>query len=523
MSTHSLTAPYLGLGSSWQLVVLGDHTSLSWVLPERGSFSVGRLSSCDFSIENPTLSRKHAIFHIEPGPRFLIEDQGSANGVRIAGTLIEPFRPLTVDPGVAIEMGAITLFVQRRPAVTRPKLAGLDGPNEPEPIVVTGTMLSSGDSMLDRIAKSSLSVLILGETGVGKDVLAQALHRMSNRAGEKFQTLNCAALPENLIESEIFGHERGAFSGADRAKPGLFEVAHGGTVFLDEVGELPAAAQAKFLRFLESREILRVGALAPRTVDVRIIAATHRQLSGAQAYRGFRQDLYFRLAVLCLWVPPLRERRDEIPALAERFISEVCRKNNLPRRPVLSARATAALQAYSWPGNIRELRNVLDRVTVLCASDTIGPEHLNLNQPSAQVRHAARAPVGMDGAPAPAGPVSASPAVAHPPAHRPPPLPPELLAPSSFPRITPPPMDDLAASAAPVVNIPAAMISGRGAPLRTQISDMEKQQILNALAQCGGNQSRAAELLGISRRTLINRLEEYGVTRPRKGRNPAGD
>lgn len=519
MSTHSLTAPFLGLGNSWQLIVIGDHTSHSWALPERGAFSIGRLSTCDFSIDNPTLSRKHALFHIEPGPRFLIEDQGSANGVRIAGALLEPFRPFAVEPGVAIEMGAITLFVQRRPMVTRPKLAGLGGPNEPEPIVVTGPMLSGGDPMLERLAKSSLSVLILGETGVGKDVLAQALHRMSTRAGEKFQTLNCAALPENLIESELFGHEKGAFSGADRAKPGLLEVAHGGTVFLDEVGELPPAAQAKFLRFLESREILRVGALAPRTVDVRIIAATHRQLSGPQAYRGFRQDLYFRLAVLSLWVPPLRERREEIPALVERFISEVCRKNNLPRRPTLSARASQALQTYGWPGNIRELRNLIDRVTVLFAGDTIEPEHLSLHPQPSQARHAGRAPAAGSDSPSVATPAESTAAARLPSGLAATPAPVAAIASERAPQPAAPSIGNARSTpAAPVQTTPA-----RGAPLRTQLNDLEKQQILNALAQCGGNQSRAAELLNISRRTLINRLEEYGVTRPRKGRNPAGD
>lgn len=250
-------------------------------------------------------------------------------------------------------------------------------------------------------------------------------------------------------------------------------------------------------------------------MDVRIIAATHRQLNGPQAYRRFRQDLYFRLAVLCLWVPPLRERRDEIPVLAERFIDEVCRKNNLPRRPVISQRAMGALQTYSWPGNIRELRNLLDRVTVLCAGDTIEPEDLSLNQKPTASAHPSR-PAVPGSVPPPSLP-SQEPTSS-----------PKVL--SSRPVITPPPIEPSSAPQIPALSAPIPppppqepTSSPKIPPLRTQLGEMEKQQILNALAQCGGNQSRAAEMLKISRRTLINRLEEYGVARPRKGRTPEGE
>jgi DNA-binding NtrC family response regulator len=219
------------------------------------------------------------------------------------------------------------------------------------------------ERLVQRVAEGSISVLIIGETGVGKEVLAGRIHELSPRRERPFVRINCAALSETLLESELFGHERGAFTGADRAKPGLLATADGGSVLLDEIGELPAATQVKLLRVLEQREILPVGGLKPVPIDVRFLAATNRDLEQEVRRGSFRQDLYFRMAGITLRVPPLRHRADEIPKLAAAFLGRACQE--MKRAPsVLSAEALRLLCGYSWPGNIRELRNVIERAVL---------------------------------------------------------------------------------------------------------------------------------------------------------------
>ncbi len=227
-----------------------------------------------------------------------------------------------------------------------------------------------------RAAPTDASVLVLGETGVGKELVAREIHRGSRRADRPFVPVNCAAVPEALLESTLFGHERGAFTGADAAKVGLFEAADGGTIFLDEIGEMSPALQAKLLRVLNDGELLRVGAVQPRTVDVRVIAATHRDLDAAMAAGDFRQDLYYRLAVVPLQVPPLRDRGDDIERLAEAFLDRAAHDLKM-ERPTLATEARARLRAYAWPGNVRELRNAIERACIL-AGTTIGAEDLAL-------------------------------------------------------------------------------------------------------------------------------------------------
>ncbi len=235
-------------------------------------------------------------------------------------------------------------------------------------------------SLVNRIAPTTISVLILGETGVGKEVLAESVHRASKRARAPFLKLNCAALSESLLESELFGHEKGAFTGAMATKPGLLETADGGTVFLDEIGELPLAIQVKLLRVIEERAVLRVGGLAPRAIDVRFIAATNRRLDDEIARGRFRQDLFFRLDGITLEIPPLRERTPEIAGLATSFIAATWTKLERPDPPPsLSACALARLEDHAWPGNIRELRNVIERAVLLCSGDAILPAHLGLD------------------------------------------------------------------------------------------------------------------------------------------------
>ncbi|WP_282571775.1 sigma-54 dependent transcriptional regulator [Roseomonas acroporae] len=311
--------------------------------------------------------------------------------------------------------------------------------------------------LLDRatqIARSEASVLITGESGTGKEVLAHHLHRHSRRARGPFVALNCAALPESLLESELFGHEKGAFSGAVAQRKGRFEQAQGGTLLLDEIGEMDLRLQAKLLRAIQEREIDRLGGNAPVRVDVRILAATNRDLAAEARAGRFREDLYFRLNVVPLRIPPLRERRGDILPLAEHFAARFADANGLPRRP-LSAPAAAALLAHPWPGNVRELENALHRAVLLASGDVIGAEAVELSPT------AAPAPAAQPGDHVPAGPLP----------------------------------------------VPAA--GGVAALVGRRVEEVERDLILETLTHCLGNRTRAAEILGISIRTLRNKLHEY--------------
>jgi DNA-binding NtrC family response regulator len=330
------------------------------------------------------------------------------------------------------------------------------------------------ERLVERIAPSTISVLILGETGAGKEVLAGRIHQASPRARGPFVGLNCAALSESLLESELFGHERGAFTGAIAAKPGLLESAEGGTAFLDEIGELPLAMQVKLLRVLEERKVTRVGSVKPRAIDVRFIAATNRDLE-LEIERGrFRQDLYFRLNGVSLVVPPLRQRVNEIRGLAVAFLAQASRQAGHAHPPPLSPEALALLEGYGWPGNIRELRNVVERALLLCTGDAISPAHLPVEKLRATL------------------------AVAPPRPHAPPLSSPPSAAPSPV-------------AEARTIELPLPIEIDR------HVREIERQRIREALSNAGGNQTEAARLLGVSRRTLINRLEAYGIKRPRKG------
>ncbi len=319
-----------------------------------------------------------------------------------------------------------------------------------------GTAMQAVNDVARRAARSNINVLILGETGVGKEVMAQAIHAQSSRAGAPFLALNCAGLTESLIESELFGHERGAFTGAVQARPGLFEVADGGTLFLDEVGEMPPTMQARLLRAIANREILRVGSTRPQRVDVRVLAATNRDLEAEVVAGNFREDLFYRLNGITVVIPPLRERRDEIEPLARLFLREAAQAARCAVPP-LSAAARDWMLQYDWPGNIRELRNVVERALALSEGQLIEPAHL---------------------------PTDRLPAAAPPAAAPPPP-------------------------AAPVV----AMIGER---VLSPSEQEDRQRIVEALNAHVWNQSRAARALGMNRRTFVAKLDRYGIPRPQK-------
>jgi DNA-binding NtrC family response regulator len=538
-----------------QLVIVSAGVASTFPLPEAGVVSIGRSRDNDLAVDDASLSRRHAILHIGEG--YAVEDCGSANGTRVRGRALKPGTRVEVRAGEVVDLGSAMMIVQAAAApaelrriwplgyfesrvedecrraerlgtplavahlrCTSPEaeawllerlavaldpddVVGSYGPRAYEilvadaspkdaedlggqlstpgveiglascpehgrtagalfararglalaaagagsgpPIVVEDEAMVRLHHLVERIAASQISVLILGETGCGKEVIAAKLHERSERRDKPYLRLNCAGFSEALLESELFGHEKGAFTGADRAKPGLLETAQGGTVLLDEVGELPASVQAKLLRVLEERQIRRVGGLKSIAIDVRLVSATHRDLEREIELGRFRQDLYFRLNGICLVVPPLRDRPNEILSLARAFAARAGK----PLR--ITPEAEQLLLAYDWPGNIRELRNVIERASLLSADGVIRPEQLPLEKM----------------------------------------------------RVAPP------ATASAQVTEPVAL---------SEMEQADCLRVLDALQRCAGNQTKAAELLGISRRTLTNRLNLYRLPRPRKAR-----
>jgi DNA-binding NtrC family response regulator len=251
-------------------------------------------------------------------------------------------------------------------------------------IVGESAALKRALDQVRRVAPTEATVLLEGESGSGKELFARAVHHLSGRKTQSFLAINCAAIPEGLLESELFGHEKGAFTGAVAAKRGKFEIADRGTLFLDEIGDLSPALQGKVLRVIEHRQFERVGGTETRSVDIRLVAATNKDLKAQVASAAFRQDLYFRLSVFPITVPPLRDRREDIPVLASHFVKKFAAEQKR-RGPIsLAPEALAALQAHSWPGNVRELENTIERALILGEGDRVLPEHLQLPHPIAR-------------------------------------------------------------------------------------------------------------------------------------------
>ena len=321
-------------------------------------------------------------------------------------------------------------------------------------------------SILQRVADTPTTVLITGESGTGKELVARALHENSSRRDKPFIKVNCAAIPKDLMESELFGHEKGAFTGASARKPGRFEMAHRGTLFLDEIGDLPLTLQAKILRALEEKQFERVGGTQSLHVDVRVVAATNRNLKARVADRQFREDLYFRLSVFPVQIPPLRERTDDILTLAHHFVEKICRDVN-KRTMMLSDAAVDELRAYSWPGNVRELQNCIERAVILTEGDTIQPRHLSLSfrQPSSSAPTAASATaVTAAGTSTPAGPWD---------------------------------QIDLTGTMADV--------------LRRVTTEVERRKIEQALREAHGNRMAAADTLQVGFKALGTRMRQLGI------------
>ncbi len=537
------------------------------VLPDTGEVTIGRGSGCDVVVSHVSVSRHHATLKMAP---LEITDIGSRNGTKVRGVALGPGIATPLALGEPIQIGEAAILLQSSilapeldddvPALpaesiarmleiecarsarsrspfsfvaleleresatdihavlratlrtsdavgvetaksyqvllldTAPKQAALavarmtqqlslhrmdarlgiarypeDGVTAEQLVAHAADMLARPpgapqtemDGVRARIAQSAageLSVLICGETGVGKELCAEMIHRLSPRAARPFVKLNCAAIVESLIESELFGHERGSFTGATTARPGLFEAGDGGTVFLDEIGELPLTVQSKLLRVLEERVVRRIGATEGKTLDVRFICATNRVLTDEVEAGRFRRDLYYRINGVTVAIPPLCRRREEIAGLARAFAR---RARGSAGTIELPPDVIAALEQHGWPGNIRELRNTIERAVLLSAGGPIRPSHLALETPTS------------------------------PPLVRFPQRDSNVTMP--IPRMTPP-----------------------GESLATAVADLERQRIVETLNQYGGNQTRAARALGISRNTLLSRLDAYGFPRPRK-------
>ncbi len=444
------TAKSSKLSASPRLIAIWPDGSLTREVPKGRALVVGRSSGADVCIDHPSVSRQHFKIHLSPA--LAVEDLGSFNGTRLGGKKLTPNVVEPWPPGVLLEAGMANCFVQR---TAQSDKAPSSRRGDPAP--GASAEMSALSRLIDVVAPARISVVLFGETGVGKEVMARRIHDRSPRAGHPLLCLNCAALPDTLLESELFGFERGAFTGAVQAKPGLFESADGGSILLDEVGDMPLGTQVKLLRVLESQEVQRLGATRGRPFDVRVLAATHRDLRERVAANAFRADLFYRLDGVTIAIPPLRERVAEIRPLAESFVAIACKDLGKPAVP-FSRAAMDVLERYAWPGNIRELKNVVSRAVLFAGSGPIDLPHFE---------------------PAPWSVRSAC-------------------------------------SEPPPVSTPGEK---RG-DLRAAVNDVERRRILAALEETGGNQTRAAKVLGISRRSLLDRLDAHGIPRPQKRRKP---
>ena len=448
------------------LIVHGPERADVVDVPADRETVIGRGSESHAVVDDARVSRRHARLRWDSGS-LLIEDLGSRNGTNVNGDVLHgesrrarggdvirlAGRDITIAIVSNVSEPASSVSNERPEPLSRPSRPAGDAPRRdmPEGIVIAEPSMARMFGFTRRVAATSTTVLILGETGVGKEVVAQQIHAWSERYDRPFVRVNCAALPETLVESELFGHERGAFTGAERRKIGFAEAAHGGTLFLDEIGELSLPVQAKLLAMLENRSIVRLGSTVETPVNVRVIAATHRNLTDEVKKGTFREDLYYRIGVVVIRVPPLRERPTEVTLLAKLFAKRFGSHTGFGE-PTIAPDAAAALVAHTWPGNIRELRNSIEHAVLLTEDGVIRREHL----PETVLGGTAVDP-----------------------------------------------------GAAAVARTSTARAGG----VRAALAEVERASIEEALRAEGGNRTRAALKLGISLRSLLYKLEKYGVGR----------
>jgi two-component system response regulator AtoC len=464
----SLTQPPRSRARFQLTIVIGTARE-TVALDEGKAWIVGRSSECSIHVDDPSVSRRHAQLY-PAEDRVEVEDLDSANGTWVVRTTssnpatagseqrIAPHERARLRVGEALRVGDVRIVLGWLGGLdaTHPRVSEL-----PDAPVLVDPVMHGVYELVQKAARRDISVLILGETGVGKELIAQMLHRSSPRASGPFSILNCAALPEALLERELFGLEPEATLGAASSRAGLLEQSDGGTLFLDEIGELPLGIQPKLLRVLEERMMSRVGSQQPRSIDVRFVAATNRDLLAEVRAGQFRGDLYYRISGLSIRVPPLRERRSEIEPLARHFVRAFAAAAGEPA-PELTRPAVAALERHSWPGNVRELRNVIERAVLIADGGVVDEAQilLDVSPPGGVDSESWDAPTRVD----------------------------EML-------------DETQ---------------------RRALEPLERERLLAALDACAGNQRRAAELLGISRRTLVNRLNKWKLPRPRKKEPPLG-
>jgi DNA-binding NtrC family response regulator len=445
------------------LLVIEAESSVAFHLPEHGEVSIGASETASVRLRDGSVEPVHARLEVLDTAVVL---HGVAGATFVNGSRL--LAPRALCSGDQLMLGAVVIGYHCDPIseevrAVDPVVATRALRVGDRSIVVVDPTMQSLFALVERLSASDLPVLVSGETGAGKDVVAEALHAWSSRRGRRLVALNCAAVTDTLFESELFGHERGAFSGAVAAKPGLLESADGGTIFLDEVGDCSLAVQAKLLRVLETKRVARVGSVVERSVDVRLVAATNRDLEEDVAAGRFRRDLYYRLSAAAVIVPPLRDRPLDVPVLAAALLDAACTK--LGRAPMrISPEAMNHLRGHAWPGNVRELRNLMEYVAATEPGDRVEEAHV-----------AARLA--------------------------------RVEAPSDGPRV-------------------AVAKSGSGTfrNLYEEIRELERTRIAEALAATGGVRVRAAELLGVPLRTFVTKMKEHGIGRSAaKGRGRDDD
>lgn len=491
------------------------------LLPD-SSVRVGRGSRVGIRVDDSSVSREHAELTLS-GCDVFVRDLGSANGTQLLrrstpqgaygrATSLSPNERYSLRPGDVLQLGGVSALLQvERAFVATDRLTTPPQASGGERVLLDPSMKKVYE-LASRAACSDISVLIMGETGVGKELLAAAVHEDSPRRRGPFLQLNCAALAENLLESELFGHEKGAFTGASHQRAGLLESAQGGTVFLDELGEMPLSTQAKLLRVLEERKIRRLGSTKKLEIDVRFVAATNCDLHAEVAAGRFREDLFYRISGITLKIPPLRQRLVEIEPLARQFLVNFCLKTGISV-PEISDEALERLLSYPWPGNVRELKNAMERAPFFSAGAPLGPEHL----PSEEDGLSELFPDECtDVRPVPVVGSSTSSRFGERESGR-------LRDLMQF-SVGSPASGTQASARERMASGPASDHAWPSSTLSRPIHGNsksfseaeERRRVTDALEACSGNQTRAAELLGVSRRTLINRIETFGIPRPRK-------
>ncbi len=469
---RNLTDSDVAQGRASIVLQCGEEVELVHLEPPRDQLVVGRVFPADVRVDIPSLSRQHARFGWANG-QLTVEDLGSRNGTWLGDERIDRRE---LSSGDQVKLGGLAATVIISPPSTRRAAAPIAVPSKIETgdptqaVCIEGALVLSAAmrelyKKAQQVANSDLPVLIVGETGTGKELIARAIHQWGSRSAKEMLAINCGAIPENLMESTLFGHEKGAFTGADRRKPGVFEDAQGSTLFLDEICELPLKSQPALLRVLEAKRVCRVGGSGEVEVDVRVLAATHCEVSALVQQGAFREDLLYRLNTITLHVPPLRDRVDEIEALATHFLRQACEDWQRSAEG-LHPDALALLRTYQWPGNIRQLRNVMERGALLAEGDSIRVKD----------------------------------------------LPKSIIEGRQGPRLAP--SDSHADSEngdRPTRRAGSEQSTTEDLSFQGQMSAHEANVIAEAIERTGGNRRAAARLLGVPYRTLLRKAGKHGI------------